>query len=97
LPPRLQQGAEQWAYLRMMAAQAGCLTPALEEELAVREGIYNDVSQRRPAFPGADDSYRRCEYRVLPGGKWEVDLSRYMPEGEGQGGGSRSKEAPVVL
>ena len=78
----------------MMAAQAAHPgsgpAPALEEELAAREGIYDDVSQRRPAFPGAHDSYRRCEYRVLLGGKWEVDDRRYAPEGRGQ-------EQPAVL
>lgn len=83
-------GPEQWPYLKMMAAQARCLTPALEAELAAREGIYNDVSKRRPAFPGAEDSYRRCEYRMLPGGGWEVDASTYVVE---QGKASDGKPA----
>lgn len=73
----------------MMAQAAGCLTPQLEEELTAREGIYNDVSRRRPAFPGADDAYRRCEYRILPGGQFEVDASKFVVE--------QGKEAPVSL
>lgn len=83
------QGAEQWPYLRMMARAAGCLTPQLEEELAAREGIYNDVSRRRSAFPGADDAYRRCEYRILPGGQFGVDVSRFVVE--------EGKEEPALL
>ena len=78
--------------MRLMAREAGCLTPELEAELAAREGIYNDVSARRPAFPGADDAYRRCEYRILPGGKFEVDASRFTVEG-----GTGGKEEPAFL
>lgn len=57
-------GPNQWAYNRLLATQAQCLTPELEQDLQIRKGIYDDVSKRRPIFPGGRDSYRKCEYRM---------------------------------
>ncbi len=66
-------GPNQWAYNRLLATQAQCLTPELEQDLKIREGIYDDVSKRRPVFPGGHDNYRKCEYRVEEGkGGWTV-------------------------
>jgi len=79
-------GPNQWSYNRLLATHAKCLTPELKEDLNVREGIYDDVSKRRPLFPGGGDGYRRCEYKVLPGGEgWTVEEG----EGEGQAQGRR--------
>ena len=44
--------------------------------LALSEGIYDDASRSRPAFPGAPDDYRRRAYDVAEadedGGGWVV-------------------------
>lgn len=89
-------GPGQWAYKRLLAREAGCLTSALEEDLQVREGIYNDVSNRRPVFPGGSDAYRRCEYRRVAGGEgWEVEVGEkgsFEGAGEEKGEGARKAE-----
>ncbi len=79
-------GGGQWAYKRLLAREGECLTHALEQDLVVRQGIYDDVSMRRPVFPGGSDSYRKCEYRVAEGGKgWTVDDSLQEKEGKADG------------
>jgi len=78
-------GPNQWTYKRLLATQAQCLTPALEKDLKIREEIYNDVSKRRPVFPGGGDGYRRCEYRVKEGKEgWTVEEGEEEGQAEGK-------------
>ena len=73
-----------------------CLDEELEEKLRVREEIYDDVSKRRPAFPGGSDCYRRCEYRYVEGekgkgkGGWRVDDRKF------EKGVNREEVAPFL-
>ncbi len=79
-------GPNQWAYNRMLATHVQCLTPDLEQDLKIREEIYNDVSKRRPVFPGGRDGYRRCEYRVKEGKEgWTVKEGEEEEEGQAEG------------
>lgn len=55
----------------------------LEKMLKVREDIYNDASDSRPAFPGAPDDYRRRVYTVdVEAGSFSVSMADRKANGE---------------
>eukprot|EP00304_Pavlova_gyrans_P007973 CAMPEP_0206055492 /NCGR_PEP_ID=MMETSP1466-20131121/40237_1 /ASSEMBLY_ACC=CAM_ASM_001126 /TAXON_ID=44452 /ORGANISM="Pavlova gyrans, Strain CCMP608" /LENGTH=650 /DNA_ID=CAMNT_0053430719 /DNA_START=1 /DNA_END=1953 /DNA_ORIENTATION=- len=59
-------GGLQWDYCRDLARRGGFLDRALESKLRMSQALYEDAQGRRPAYPGADDVYRRNNYELLP-------------------------------
>lgn len=52
--------------------------------VSVKEAIYNDAGENRPAFPGAPDDYRRREYDVnWESGDFTVSYADRKANGEG--------------
>lgn len=57
-------GADQFQYLRVLAASAGELDAETAAYIAMLEQVYLANSALKPAYPGADDAYRRVRYSV---------------------------------
>ncbi|CAM9515105.1 unnamed protein product, partial [Hapterophycus canaliculatus] len=62
----------------------GAALEGLLKMVSVKEAIYNDAGQSRPAFPGAPDDYRRREYDVdWESGDFTVSYADRKSNGEG--------------
>lgn len=80
-PDPLHLGDAQWDYVRELARLGGFGWAELDARLRLSEAMYKDVQAHRPAKPGADDAYRKAEYRLLPTPRAPVSARITQPDG----------------